>query len=152
MAPGLALKAGFLYMVSWACCAPVSRKLQRIPRPREGAFSVCRYQQGSRRSIRAQSRTKSIYPRWASVLISFTRSLSPTSAPCCPCANNPSTAGLNTRTNVACEFTPVTMASNVSPILLLIVTAAIRFDIARSTLRCIFFQRTVKCDRAEFHC
>jgi hypothetical protein len=30
-----------------------------------------------------------MYPRWMSLLISFTRSLSPTSAPCCPCANNP---------------------------------------------------------------
>jgi hypothetical protein len=61
------------------------------------------------RSTRAQSRTKSIYPRWMSVLISFTRSLSPTSAHCCPCANNPSTVCFNTRTNVPCEVTSVTM-------------------------------------------
>ena len=63
----------------------------------------------------------------------LTCSLSPTSAPCCPCANNPSAAGINTRTNVPYEVTPVTMASNVSPILLLIATAAIRFGISRSS-------------------
>jgi hypothetical protein len=48
----------------------------------------------------AQPRAKSMYPRWVSVLINFTRSLSPTSAPCCPSANNPSTAGSSTRTKV----------------------------------------------------
>jgi hypothetical protein len=43
--------------------------------------------------------------------------------------------GFITRTNVPREVTPLTMASNVSPILLLIATAAIRFDISRSTFR-----------------
>jgi hypothetical protein len=66
---------------------------------------------------------KSMYPRWTSVLIRFARSLSPTSAPCCPCANKPSTAGFNTRTNVPCGVTPATMASNTSAIRLLIATA-----------------------------
>ena len=76
-----------------------------------------------------------MYPRWTSVRISFTRSRSPTSAPCCPCANKPSTAGFKTRTNVPCGVTPVTMPSKTSPIRLLIATAAIRFDISRSTFR-----------------
>ena len=69
-----------------------------------------------------------------SVRTSFTRNLSPTST-LWLCSNNPSTRGPNTRTNVPRGVTPVTIASNVCPIFLLMATAANLFDISRSTLR-----------------
>jgi hypothetical protein len=75
--------------------------------------------------------------------------LSPTSAPCGPCTNNPSIAGFITRTNVPCD-------SGNDGIEGLTDSAAHRDGsdplrpLSLSLSRCIFFQRTLVRDCSEF--